>query len=120
MRFALNLEFFPPHQQSANVMPNIKPEQVDDAGEVEQMEPEADQVPNSEMEGVPEEATKADEAEEQADEETTEKKPILCTSEQLGMLAKQIGTNWKILAPKLGFGPDEVNFTPKTFTAAFL
>ena len=102
-------------QQSANVMPNIKPEQVDDAGEVEQMEPEADQVPNSEMDGVPEEATKPrDEVEEQAaDEETTEKKPVLCTMEQMSMLAKQIGTNWKILAPKLGFRPDEVNFTPK-------
>nr|CAG4636859.1 EOG090X0324 [Ceriodaphnia reticulata] len=97
-------------QQSASVMPNIKTEQVDDAGEVEQMEPEADQVPNSEMETVPEEATKPDEAEEQADEETTEKKPILCTMEQLSILAKQIGTNWKILAPKLGFGPDEVEY----------
>lgn len=89
-------------------MPNVKPEPLDDAGEVEQMEPEADPVSStSEMEGVPEEP-KPDEMEE---EENTEKKPILatCTMDQLTRLAKQIGTNWKLLAPKLGFGPDEVN-----------
>ncbi|XP_046459748.1 THO complex subunit 1-like isoform X1 [Daphnia pulex] len=97
-------------QQSANALPNVKPEPVDDAGEVEQMEPEADPVSNnSEIEGVPEETNvKPDEMEE---EESTEKKPVLCcTMDQLTRLAKQIGTNWKLLAPKLGFGPDEVEY----------
>lgn len=96
-------------------MPNVKPEPVDDAGEVEQMEPEADPVSNnSEIEGVPEETNvKPDEMEE---EESTEKKPVLCcTMDQLTRLAKQIGTNWKLLAPKLGFGPDEVTTKFKTF-----
>ena len=52
-------------QQSANALPNVKPEPLDDAGEVEQMEPEADPVSStSEMEGVPEEP-KPDEMEEE-------------------------------------------------------
>lgn len=98
-------------QQSANVLPNIKPEPVEDAGEVEQMEPEADPVSTtSEMEAAPEETSiKPDETEETADEEMTDKKPTLCTMDQLTQLAKQIGEKWKLVAPKLGFGQDEVN-----------
>lgn len=95
------------------MLPNVKPEPVDDAGEVEQMEPEADPVSStSEIDGGPDEASiKPDEVEETIEEENSEKKPTLCTMEQLALLAKEIGTKWKLLAPKLGFEPDEVNVT---------
>lgn len=99
------------------MLPNVKPEPVDDAGEVEQMEPEADPVSStSEIEGGPDEANvKPDEVEEAVEEENLGKKPILCTMEQLVLLAKEIGIKWKLLAPKLGFGPDEVNMTSLKF-----
>lgn len=99
-------------QQSANVLPNVRPEPVEDVSEVEQMEPETYPVTAaSEIEGTQEETNvKSEETEEIADEENAEKKPTLCTMNQLTRLAKQIGKNWKLLAPKLGFGQDEVRF----------
>lgn len=74
------------------------------------MEPEADPVSStSEMEGVPEEANaKLDDTEDIAEEESSDKKPVLCTMDQLTRLANKIGSNWKLLAPKLGFRQDEV------------
>nr|CAG4646899.1 EOG090X0324 [Megafenestra aurita] len=99
-------------QQSANVLPNVRPEPVEDVSEVEQMEPETYPVTAaSEIEGTQEETNvKSEETEEIADEENAEKKPTLCTMNQLTRLAKQIGKNWKLLAPKLGFGQDEVEY----------
>nr|CAG4641545.1 EOG090X0324 [Eurycercus lamellatus] len=96
--------------QSTVMFVNVKAEPVDDAPEVEQMEPETDPVSTAaEMDGAPED--KADEVEEPGDEETSEsKKPVLCTLEQLSRLGQRLGASWKILAPKLGFGPDEVEY----------
>lgn len=85
-------------------------EPVEEAGDVEQMEPETDPVSTaSEMEGAQEDThVKTEEPEDGTDEEVVEKKPVLCTMSQLTLLAKQIGSNWKLLAPKLGFKKDEV------------
>ena len=86
---------------------------MDESGDVEQMEPETDPVSAaSEMEGAQEESNvKTEDPEDGTDEEVVEKKqPVLCTMSQLTLLAKKIGTNWKTLAPKLGFGQDEVSF----------
>ena len=109
----------------ASMAASVKPEPMDEA-EVEQMEPEAEaeteadadaeaeaetDSPTAEMDGVPEESVKTEEADD-ADEadKTGKKQPVLCTMEQLTDLAKRLGVYWKLLAPKLGFRPDEVIF----------
>ncbi len=33
---------------------------------------------------------------------------VPCTPEQLNLLSQRLALQWRILAPKLGFGPDEV------------
>lgn len=83
---------------------------MEEAGDVEQMEPETDPVSTaSELEAAQEDThVKTEEPEDGTDEEIVEKKPVLCTMSQLTLLAKQIGSNWKLLAPKLGFKKDEV------------
>nr|CAG4649179.1 EOG090X0324 [Scapholeberis mucronata] len=100
-------------QQTANALQNVKStEPVEEAGDVEQMEPETDPVSTaSEMEAAQEDThVKTEEPEDGTDEEVVEKKPVLCTMSQLTLLAKQIGSNWKTLAPKLGFKKDEVEY----------
>nr|CAG4643082.1 EOG090X0324 [Ilyocryptus agilis] len=102
-------------QSTSTAFVNVKSETVDEAGEVEQMEPETDQVATAgEMDGAPEDpisTSKGEEQEEPGDEEaSTEKKAATCTMEQLVCLAKRLGADWKTLAPKLGFRQDEVEF----------
>jgi len=111
--------------QVASMAASVKPEPMDEA-EVEQMEPEAEaeteadadaeaeaetDSPTAEMDGVPEESVKTEEADD-ADEadKTGKKQPVLCTMEQLTDLAKRLGVYWKLLAPKLGFRPDEIEY----------
>ena len=77
------------------------------------MEPETDSAA-AEMDAAPEnpeESLKAEEVDDADEADKSEKKPpLLCTLEQLTDLAKRLGSKWKLLAPKLGFRPDEVIF----------
>jgi len=98
--------------QVANTAASVKAEPIDEA-EVEQMEPETDSAA-AEMDAAPEnpeESLKAEEVDDTEEADKSEKKPpLLCTLEQLTDLAKRLGSKWKLLAPKLGFRPDEMEY----------
>jgi len=98
--------------QVANTAASVKAEPIDEA-EVEQMEPETDSAA-AEMDAAPEnpeESLKAEEVDDADEADKSEKKPpLLCTLEQLTDLAKRLGSKWKLLAPKLGFRPDEMEY----------
>lgn len=95
--------------QVANTAASVKPEPVDEA-EVEQIEPETDSAA-AEMDTAPEESVKTEEVDETDEADKPEKKPpVLCTMDQLTDLAKRLASKWKLLAPKLGFRPDEIEY----------
>nr|CAG4638322.1 EOG090X0324 [Cyclestheria hislopi] len=101
--------------KSSSTSVNMKQDAADEAG-MEQMEPEAESetATASEMEGASsaasEETVKNEESCSEDCEQNRNKKPVLCSMEQLTLLAKQLGSNWKILAPKLGFKSVEIEY----------
>jgi len=65
------------------------------------------------MDAAPEESVKSEEVDDADETDKPEKKqPVLCTMEQLTDLSKRLASKWKLLAPKLGFRPDEVLLFP--------
>nr|CAG4648545.1 EOG090X0324 [Polyphemus pediculus] len=93
--------------QMSNATVSAKTEPIDEA-EVEQMEPETETTAADMDNGATDEPVKGEEADEADDSD--KKPPVLCTMEQLTLLAKRLATNWKLLAPKLGFQTDEVEY----------
>lgn len=82
-------------------------EPVEETAEVEPMVPDPVSAASADLD---EAGIKTEEPEsEAADEDSTDnKKSVPCTAEQLTLLSQRLGVQWKVLAPKLGFGPDEV------------
>lgn len=72
------------------------------------------------MDTAPEESVKTEEVDETDEADKPEKKPpVLCTMDQLTDLAKRLASKWKLLAPKLGFRPDEVFIIYSLFLFSF-
>lgn len=83
------------------VQANVKSEPMEDAADVEPMEP--DPVATNDME----DNVKAEP--EGGDEDSGDnRKSVPCTTEQLEQVAQRLGASWKTLAPKLGFTSEEV------------
>lgn len=91
---------------------NVKTEPVEEGTEVESLEQENEPVATStEADVSPEDAAnKADEPMEGVESGSVSKKSQFCTIDQMNRLGDRLGSQWKILARKLGCKDDEVTF----------